>query len=168
MEIAAFILLTFTSLAGFALIFFTNFGTTVIMVGCIIFAIMTGFEIIPIPYLLVLIILYLFGELIEYICIIIGAKKFGASNKAIFGAIIGGIVGAVLGSLFFGIGVFFGTLAGIFIGAFIIELAQKKTLWQSARAGTGGIIGRMGAIVGKVIIALIMFLILIINIIQYY
>lgn len=154
------------SLTGFMLIFFTNFGTFVILVGCILYALLTKFSIISMPTLLILLTLYLIGEVFEYLCIVIGAKKFGASNKAVFGAIIGGIAGAVLGSVFFGVGLLIGTFLGIFLGAFIIELASKRGLKKSIMAGVGGVIGRVGAIAAKLGIAVVMYTILIINIIK--
>lgn len=166
MEITALIILILSGIVGFACIFFTNFGTTIIIASIVLYAVITKFSIISIPVLLVLITLYLCGEVFEYIFIVIGAKKFGASNKAIIGAIIGGIIGAVIGTAFFGIGLFIGTLLGIFLGAFIVEILQRKSIKQSLMAGAGGVFGRIGAIVAKVIISCIMFSIIIVYIIQ--
>ncbi|MFH1379378.1 MAG: DUF456 domain-containing protein [bacterium] len=167
MEITALILLIIISIIGFGLIFFTNVGTAVILAGCVLYTLLTQFKIISVPALLILITLYLIGEVCEYLFIVIGAKKFGASNKAVLGAIIGGIVGAVIGSLFFGIGLLLGTFLGIFFGAFLVELLLKKNLKKSIMAGTGGVVGRIGATAAKLVIAVIMFTILIINIIKF-
>jgi uncharacterized protein YqgC (DUF456 family) len=62
-----------------------------------------------------------------------GAKKFGASRRAIIGAVIGGVVGLFLG--------FPGVLFGPFIGAVIGELLAQRNLRQAARAGFGATIG---------------------------
>jgi uncharacterized protein YqgC (DUF456 family) len=157
LNIAALTLLILLSLTGFAAIFFTTFGTLIILAGAIIYALITGLEVITLKTLLILLVVYAFGELIEYFSIIIGAKKFGASNAAVVGAIVGAIPGAVIGSAFFGIGIIFGTFLGIFLGAFLVEFILQRDLIRSLKAGTGGILGRLGSILGKVIIALIMF-----------
>lgn len=165
MEILALVILILLSLIGFAAIFFTTFGTLVILLGAVLYAFMTGFSIVRLETLLVLLILYLCGEVLEYFFIIIGAKKLGASNAAVVGAIVGGILGAILGAGVFGIGLILGTLVGIFLGAFVVELILQKNLVKSLKAGSGGVLGRLGSIVAKVIIALIMFVILALNIV---
>ena len=124
-----------------------------------------GFSIVSLETLLVLLILYLCGEVLEYFFIIIGAKKLGASNAAVVGAIVGGILGAILGAGVFGIGLILGTLVGIFLGAFVVELILQKNFVKSLKAGSGGVLGRLGSIVAKVIIAIIMFVILALNIV---
>jgi uncharacterized protein len=62
-----------------------------------------------------------------------GAKKFGASKRAIVGALVGAIIG-----IFFG---FPGILFGPFIGAVIGELSTRRGLQAAARAGLGATIG---------------------------
>ena len=62
-----------------------------------------------------------------------GAKKFGASKRAVIGAIIGAIVGIFLG--------FPGVIFGPFIGAVIGELLAQRNLRQATRAGFGATIG---------------------------
>ena len=156
MEALALAIITIFSLVGFAAIFFTTFGTLIILIGAVLYALLTGFAIITIKTIGILLVLYLGGEALEYVFIIISAKKFGASNKAIIGAIIGGIIGAILGSAFFGIGLILGAFAGIFLGAFLVELMVRKDVVRSLKAGTGGIIGRIGSIIAKVIIAAVM------------
>jgi uncharacterized protein YqgC (DUF456 family) len=62
-----------------------------------------------------------------------GAKKFGASKRAIIGAVIGSIVGIFLG--------FPGVLFGPFIGAVMGELLERRSLQQATRAGFGATVG---------------------------
>ncbi|NQT47134.1 MAG: DUF456 domain-containing protein [Candidatus Omnitrophica bacterium] len=156
MEILALSILVLFSLIGFAAIFFTTFGTLIILIGAILYALMTGFSVLSIKALAVLATLYFVGEVLEYILIITGAKKLGASNAAVVGAIIGGIIGALLGVGFFGIGLILGTFLGIFGGAFLVELILQKDLVKSLKAGAGGVLGRMGSIIAKIVIAIIM------------
>ena len=168
MEVLALVILIVFSLVGLAAIFFTTFGTLIIFIGSLIYAFLTDFAIIGIKSLVILLILYLVGEVFEYISIIIGGKKFGASNQAILGAIIGGILGAIIGAGFLGIGLILGTFLGIFLGAFLVELLIQKDLVKSLKSGTGSVIGRVGSIVFKVIIAVIMLAILFPRIINYF
>lgn len=62
-----------------------------------------------------------------------GAKRYGASGRAVLGATIGAVVG-----LFFGI---VGVLLGPFIGAVIGELTVRRDLQAAGRAGVGATIG---------------------------
>lgn len=165
MEALALVVLIIFSLIGFAAIFFTTFGTLIILAASVLYAFLTRFAIIDIRTLIVLLTLYLCGEVLEYLLIILGAKRFGASNAAVVGAIVGGIIGAGAGALFFGIGLLLGAFLGIFIGAFLVELVLQKDLVKSLKSGTGSVIGRVGSIITKVVIAVIMFAIIIARII---
>lgn len=161
MEILALTILIIFSLIGFAAIFFTTFGTLIILIGAVLYAFLTGFTIIGLKGLLVLLTLYLGGEVLEYVFIILGAKKLGASNAAAVGAVIGGIAGAVGGAMFFGIGLILGTFLGIFLGAFLVELIIQRDLIKSLKSGAGSVLGRAGSIIAKVAIAAIMFALII-------
>ena len=143
-------------LFGFIGIFFGIFGTFIILSSIAVYAALGNFSLIGIKFLLLLLTLYLFGEVLEYIMVIIGAKKFGASNKAVVGAVVGGIVGAALGVTTGGIGVIAATFLGLFLGAFLVEYLIQRDLVKSLKAGAGGVFGRIGAVVSKAIIALIM------------
>ena len=157
MEIVALVILILFSLAGFTAIFFTTFGTLVILIGAIIYAFLTGFSVINMKVLVLLAALYFLGEVLEYILVILGVKKLGASNAAVVGALIGGILGAVLGVGFFGVGIILGTFLGIFLGAALVELIIHRDTIGSLKAGAGGVLGRVGSIAAKSIIAIGMF-----------
>ncbi|MEA3489400.1 MAG: DUF456 domain-containing protein [Candidatus Omnitrophota bacterium] len=156
MNILALSVLLIFTLAGIIAIFFTTFGTLLILVGTILYALMTGFSVITLKVLVILCALYLFGEVLEYVFIVLGAKNLGASNAAVFGAIIGGVLGAVAGTAFFGVGLIAGTFLGIFLGAFLVELILQRDLIKSMKAGTGGVLGRLGSIAAKLVIAFAM------------
>lgn len=157
-DIIALIILSLFGLVGFIFIFFSNFGTLIIFLGSIVYAIMTRFAVIGVQTLIILCICYIIGEAIEYLGVILGAKKFGASKRAILGALLGGIAGGFLGVTLLGVGVFLGTFLGIFCGAFLAEFTHDRDWRRSLASGTGGVLGRLLAIGGKVIIALLMFL----------
>jgi uncharacterized protein YqgC (DUF456 family) len=62
-----------------------------------------------------------------------GARRYGASGRAVLGATIGAIVG-----IFFGL---VGILIGPFIGAVVGELSVQRDLRAASRAGIGATIG---------------------------
>ncbi len=160
METFALVLLSIFSMIGFAAIFFTTFGTLIILIGSLLYAVLTNFSIIDVKMLAILFTIYLVGEALEYVFVILGTKKMGASNAAVAGAIIGGIIGAILGVGFFGVGLILGTFIGIFLGAFLAELMVKGDVVKSLKAGAGGVFGRIGSIIAKLIIAGLMFYIM--------
>jgi len=166
-EIIALAILIICSLIGLVAIFFTTFGTLIIFIGAILYAFLTNLSVVTVETLLVLLTLYLCGEVLEYIFVIIGAKRLGASNAAVIGAIIGGIVGAVAGVAFLGVGLLLGTFLGIFLGAFLVELIIQKDLMRSLKAGVGGVAGRVGSIIAKIIIAAIMLTIMLSKVMSY-
>ena len=62
-----------------------------------------------------------------------GAKKFGASKRAMLGALIGAVIGIFLGLP--------GVIFGPFIGAVAGELSAQSDLRQATRAGVGATVG---------------------------
>jgi hypothetical protein len=124
-------------------------GTTVILAAALIHRIVLGSER-SVGWvtlgLLLLLTLASFG--LDFLGGYVGAKHFGASRWGTFGAIIGAVIG-----LFFGIlGLFIGPVVGAITGEFI---AGKKMI-AAGRAGWGSLLGNLGAMVGKLAIALVM------------
>jgi len=62
-----------------------------------------------------------------------GARRFGASGRAVLGAAIGSVVGLAFGLV--------GILIGPFVGAVIGELSARPGVVRAARAGWGATIG---------------------------
>jgi hypothetical protein len=71
--------------------------------------------------------------LADFVAGAFGAKRFGASYRAMIGAAIGALVG-----LFFGIP---GLLLGPFLGAMVGELTARADLQAASRAGIGAFLG---------------------------
>lgn len=156
MEPLSYTLLILFLVLGLIATIFSLFGTLIIFLTALIFSFSTNFSFIPLSQLLILSFLYIIGELLEFIFSYFGARKFGATKEAAWGSIAGIILGAILGSVIPLIGIFLGSIIGLFVGAFIIELLIKKDILDSIKAGSGSLIGRLSAIVGKLIIAIIM------------
>ena len=159
-----FLILTFLS---FIFIFFGGFGNLLIFLFPLIYAVLTGFEIITVRVLIALALIYLTGEFFDYIFVFWGARISGAGKKAAFGAIIGGIIGAALSLGSFGIGFFPLTVLGIFLGAFLVELKEKRDILKALRAGVGSFLGRFGAVIFKGMFGLLMVVIIITHLLAY-
>jgi uncharacterized protein YqgC (DUF456 family) len=85
-----------------------------------------------------------------------GAKYFGATKWGTFGAIIGALVG-----LFFGlIGLFVGPVLGAIAGEFI----AGKRMIDAGRAGWGSLLGNLGGMIAKLVIALAMVMVFLGNV----
>jgi uncharacterized protein YqgC (DUF456 family) len=92
--------------------------------------------------------LLLLSLVVDFVASVIGAKRVGASPRALIGAALGGIVG-----LFFGIP---GLILGPFIGAFLGELWARGGLAQASKVGVGTWLGLLFAAIAKVVIAFLM------------
>jgi uncharacterized protein YqgC (DUF456 family) len=122
-------------------------GTTIILAGAVIHRMMLGPEkSIGWTTLGILILLTLATYLLDFLGSYFGAKYFGATKWGTFGAIIGALVG-----LFFGIvGLFVGPVIGAVTGEFI---AGKRAI-AAGKAGWGSLLGNLGGMIGKLVIAL--------------
>lgn len=97
----------------------------------------------------------LVGELIEFTLTGKYTRKYGGSRRASWGAIIGGMVGAIMGVPVPVVGSVIGAFAGAFVGAFIAQLTQSS-IGDATRVATGALIGRAVAAATKVAIGLAM------------
>ena len=138
-------------------IFFGLPGTFFILAAAFVYGGVTDFHEITGGMLVVLGMLTLFGEGVEYVMGIVGAKRYGSSNRGIVFSMVGGFVGAVVGApLFFGFGAIPGALAGAFLGAVAVELATYgPDQWRKAvRSGWGNFLGRVGGMITKLAIGI--------------
>jgi uncharacterized protein len=123
-------------------------GAPLIFAGLLLAAWAEDFAHVGLWTIVALAILALLTYGIDLWATMLGAKKFGASRKAVIGAIIGSIVGIFLG--------FPAVIFGPFIGAVIGELLAQKNLRQATRAGIGATIGLVLGAALKLSIALAM------------
>ena len=98
--------------------------------------------------LIVLGIMTVFSYAVDFMAGAFGAKRFGASRRAVIGATLGAIVG-----IFFGIP---GILLGPFIGAVVGELSNRPNLKAAGLAGIGATIGLALGIAAKLTMAFAM------------
>lgn len=88
------------------------------------------------------------GVAVDFISGSLGAKKIGASPRALWGAGIGTTIG-----MFFGLP---GLLIGPFAGAVIGELWSGKSILRSAHVGVSTWFGMLLGIIAKVVLSFLM------------
>ena len=131
-------------------------GATIILAAAVIHRIMLGPEkSLGWRALTVLVLLTLATYAIDVLSGYFGAKYFGATKWGTFGAIIGAI-----GGLFFGI---IGLFVGPAIGAIAGEFIAGKRMIDAGRAGRGSLLGNIGGMIAKLVIALAMITIFLVN-----
>jgi uncharacterized protein YqgC (DUF456 family) len=116
-------------------------GAPLLFAGLLLAAWIEDFVYVGTPTLIALGVLAALSYALDFIASALGAKRYGASGRAIAGATIGALLG-----MFFGLP---GLLAGPFLGAVIGELSVRRNLPGAARAGFGAFVGLILATAGK-------------------
>lgn len=93
--------------------------------------------------LIIVAVLALIAELLEFSLTGKYARKYGGSRRAGWGAILGGIVGAMVGIPVPIIGSVIGAFVGSFLGALIAELTGGSSTGDATRVAKGALIGRV-------------------------
>ncbi|MCG8451740.1 MAG: DUF456 domain-containing protein [Spirochaetales bacterium] len=104
-----------------------------------------GSDKVSLAVFLIILFLFISGEVMDQIAGIFGAKKGGASRPGMVGAGIGGLLGAIIGtSLLPVIGSLIGVFAGAFAGTFLFEkFFSRKTHQESYEASKGALMGKV-------------------------
>ena len=123
-------------------------GTFLIYIGLVLAAWAEGFAHVGPVTIGILTILAILASAIDFLAGAFGAKRFGASKRAIAGAALGAIVG-----IFFGIP---GIIIGPFAGAVIGELAVKNDITEAGRAGIGTWLGLLFGMAAKAALGFVM------------
>lgn len=120
--------------AGFVGSILPNLPGIPVMFGGMLLAAWVGhFHTIRLWVIVLLGILAAFSIVFDFFAGSYGAKRYGASTAAVWGALLGTLVG-----LFFGIP---GIILGPFVGAVIGQLASGSAVEHAARVGVGTWIG---------------------------
>jgi len=123
-------------------------GAPLMFLGLVLAAWAEGFEYVGITTIVLLAVLAILTYIVDVVAGILGARRYGASARALAGAGIGALVG-----LFFGIP---GVLFGPFVGAFIGELTTGREIRVASRSGIGTTIGILIGTAAKMAIAVSM------------
>jgi uncharacterized protein len=132
-------------------------GTTIILAAAIIHRIMLGPDkSIGWHTIIVLVLLTLATYALDVLAGYFGTKYFGATKWGTIGAIAGALIG-----VFFGIvGLFVGPVVGAIAGEFI----AGKRMIDAGCAGWGSLLGNIGGMLAKLIIALAMITIFLVTV----
>jgi uncharacterized protein len=132
-------------------------ATLIIWGAALLHALLTGFQPLSWGYLIALGVLAGFAFVVDNIAAAWGAKKFGGSSAAGWGALVGGLVGLFLGPL--------GFLIGPILGAILAELiVSRKQPLEAMRSGVGTLLGMLGGIGAKLVIHFFMGVLVLIRI----
>jgi uncharacterized protein len=123
-------------------------GTPLLLVGLVLAAWAEDFAYVGPGMLVVLGLLAALTYVVDFLATAFGARRFGASSRAVVGAALGGLVG-----LFFGVA---GVLLGPFVGAVLGELSAQRSLGDAGRAGVGATLGLIIGLVLKIALAVSM------------
>jgi len=105
-------------------------------------------------------VLTLAGELVEFLSGQWGARRFGGSRHAAWGALLGGIVGAVVGGIPVPVvGSVIASFLGTFAGALAGEMYGRRRASLDLRVGVGAVIGRAIGVATKLSIAFFMLIV---------
>lgn len=130
-------------------------GNLILLGVALVTAILTGFQAVPLWALLSMGGLVVVGEVLEALLGSLAAKRYGASRWGMLGAFAGGIAGAVAGTAILPIvGTVIGSFAGAAVGAILFEWVHRRNLRESAPAGWGAFLGKLGAALLKMAIGL--------------
>ncbi|MDJ0990903.1 MAG: DUF456 domain-containing protein [Desulfobacterales bacterium] len=133
-QIALWILAVLFTLVGVSgLVFPVLPGAPLLFTGLFLAAWADGFAHVGAGAMVLLGIMALLTYVVDFAASAVGARRFGASRRAVIGAVIGAVVG-----LFFGL---VGVIVGPFIGAVIGELSVRLDFEAASRAGFGATIG---------------------------
>jgi uncharacterized protein YqgC (DUF456 family) len=146
METVADVLFVVIWVAGLALTFVPVVPATWIIWGAALLnAVLTGFTPINWTFLIVLALIALVAVTIDNVAAAWGARKFGGSSAAGWGALVGGLVGLFLGPI--------GFLIGPFAGAVLAEmLISRREPVDAIKSGLGTLAGMLGGIGAKLVV----------------
>jgi len=121
-------------------------GNFILLGAALATALLTGFDAVGWPALIIMAVAVALGEIIEVLLGSLVAQKYGASRWGMLGAFVGGLIGAVLGTMILPIiGSILGSFWGAGLGALLFELLHRKQVAPGMRAGWGAIIGKFMA-----------------------
>lgn len=117
-----------------------GFPGTWIMIGVLTVA--TALDEVAWYVLIVLVLLAVAAEFVEWVIVKRTSARYGASNRAFWGAILGGLVGVVIGIPVPVVGPLIAGLLGTFAGAVVVAWWESRQLRTASRAAWGAVVGR--------------------------
>ena len=123
-------------------------GMPLMLAGMVLGAWVDDFSKVGVATLVLLGLLVLLGQLADFVAGSLGAKRAGASGKAVWGATLGSLVG-FLGGLP-------GIVLGPFVGAAIGEYLAERDLLRAGKVGVAAWVGLVLGMAAKIALAFTM------------
>ncbi len=123
-------------------------ATLIIFAGTVAATLIDGFQLWPdLPFLLTFAVITFLISMVDNVASAWGARRYGGSKQAVWGALLGGLVGIFLP---------FGLLVGPLAGALIAELfVVRKPVAEATRAAWGTLVGLLTGIAAKLVLHLL-------------
>lgn len=123
-------------------------ATLIIFAGTVAATLIDGFQPWPdLPFLLTFAVITFLISMIDNVASAWGARRYGGSKQAVWGALIGGLVGIFIP---------FGLIVGPLAGALIAELfVVRKPVLDATRAAWGTLLGLLTGIAAKLVLHLL-------------
>ncbi|HHS13922.1 MAG TPA: DUF456 domain-containing protein [bacterium] len=164
LEIIGIVLFGIALLTGVFIIPFGVAGTFIIVGASFIYGLLTGFEVITLPFVGLLLGLAVLMEILEGILGAFMARRFGGSRWGMAGAIIGGFLGAIAGTPVVPVlGTLLGGFLGAFAGAMILEYLHVRDAQIAFRVGLGAFFGAVGGKTTKILLAIVMVIMIVVR-----
>ena len=149
MEMALYLLAALLILGGLAGTVLPMLpGIPMIFGGIWLAAAVDGYRHLGTGWLLAIGALAAFGVAVDFVAGAMGAKRVGASPRALWGATLGTVAGMFLGIP--------GLVLGPFVGALLGELSAGTSVLRSAHVGAGTWIGLLAGTLVKLVISFLM------------
>ena len=123
-------------------------ATVIIFAGTVAATFIDGFQVWPdLPFLLTFAVITFLISMVDNVASAWGARRYGGSKQAVWGALLGGLVG-----LFIPFGLIVGPLAGA-LGAELFVV--RKPVVEAVRAAWGTLIGLLAGLAAKLVLHLL-------------
>jgi len=129
-------------------------GNWLIMIAAVGYGFFDNFVHLDVRFLLVLLAVFLAGEVIEFIAGMLGAKRGRASNWATLAACLGAVAGGIAGTgVFPVVGSLIGALAGGFGASYLVEYLVTGQSQQARRVARKVVLGQLAGMLAKLAVA---------------
>ena len=159
-----YFLLILIAIASLALVTVTLPGLWVMTAAAAIFSLAPHEQRLGHKTLIILVILSVIGEILEFTAGGAAARRAGGGRRAAVGALLGGIAGGIVGSFLLPLVLtIVGICIGSFVGAAAFELIGGGEPIQSLQVGWGAAKGRFVGVLLKLAIGIVMAILILIT-----
>lgn len=145
-----YVLLLLVSLVGLALGVLGLPGLWLMVAACAIYAVATGGSILAWQTVVVIALLAVASEVVEFVASAAGSKTAGGTWRGLVGAVMGGLAGGLIGVPVPIVGPVLGAILGAAVGAGLLELSDRNTdLRRAGQVAIGAAKGRAVGVVSK-------------------